>query len=178
LAYLAPEVLSRQGHGKSVDWYLLGVLMYEMLFGIPPFYTNISKDALFHNIKYATLSFPKTRNKVSLQAKNIISKLMNRNPNKRLGSGYLDSAEIKSHQFFAGIDFKKIKLKQFIPPRVKDATSFKNDNSLKIPKIITDQTYSPNKILMDDMIQNKKSSDASIEGWTFIGGHSKFVLHK
>lgn len=41
LAYLAPEVLNRQGHGKSVDWYLLGVLIYEMLFGFPPYYTNV-----------------------------------------------------------------------------------------------------------------------------------------
>lgn len=39
-AYLAPEVLKRSGHGKSVDWYLLGVLLYEMLVGIPPYYAN------------------------------------------------------------------------------------------------------------------------------------------
>ena len=39
-AYLAPEMLKRQGHGKSVDWYLLGVLLYEMLVGIPPYYSN------------------------------------------------------------------------------------------------------------------------------------------
>ena len=42
-AYLAPEMLKRQGHGKSVDWYLLGVLFYEMLVGIPPYYSN-NKD--------------------------------------------------------------------------------------------------------------------------------------
>ena len=42
-AYLAPEMLRRQGHGKSVDWYLLGVLLYEMLVGIPPYYSN-NKD--------------------------------------------------------------------------------------------------------------------------------------
>jgi len=39
-AYLAPEMLKRTGHGKSVDWYLLGVLLYEMLVGIPPYYSN------------------------------------------------------------------------------------------------------------------------------------------
>lgn len=72
LAYLAPEVLNRQGHGKSVDWYLFGVLIYEMLFGIPPYYTNLSKEALFYNIKYGKLSFPK---KVSDEAKNIITKV-------------------------------------------------------------------------------------------------------
>ena len=42
-AYLAPEMLKRQGHGKAIDWYLLGVLLYEMLVGIPPYYSN-NKD--------------------------------------------------------------------------------------------------------------------------------------
>jgi serine/threonine protein kinase len=48
-AYLAPEMLRRQGHGKPVDWYLLGVLLYEMLVGIPPYYSN-NKEILYHNI--------------------------------------------------------------------------------------------------------------------------------
>lgn len=39
-AYLAPEILKRSGHGKAVDWYLLGVIAYEMMVGTPPFYTN------------------------------------------------------------------------------------------------------------------------------------------
>jgi len=45
-AYLAPEMLKRQGHGRSVDWYLLGVLLYEMLVGIPPYYSN-NKEVLY-----------------------------------------------------------------------------------------------------------------------------------
>lgn len=40
VAYLAPEMLRRSGHGKSVDWYLLGVLLYEMMVGVPPYFTN------------------------------------------------------------------------------------------------------------------------------------------
>ena len=74
LAYLAPEVLNRQGHGKSVDWYLLGVVMYEMLYGVPPYYTNLSKDALFYNIKKAKLIYPDKRD-ISVEAKNLISKV-------------------------------------------------------------------------------------------------------
>ena len=49
VAYLAPEMQKRIGHGKSVDWYLLGVLFYEMIVGIPPYFTN-NKEALFQNI--------------------------------------------------------------------------------------------------------------------------------
>jgi len=43
IAYLAPEMLKRAGHGKSVDWYLLGVLLYEMVVGLPPYFTNDRK---------------------------------------------------------------------------------------------------------------------------------------
>lgn len=68
VAYLAPEMLRRQGHGKAVDWYLLGVLIYEMLVGIPPFYSK-DRDQLFHNIQHGSLRLPKT---LSLEAKTII----------------------------------------------------------------------------------------------------------
>lgn len=73
LAYLAPEVLNRKGHGKAVDWYLFGVLMYEMLFGLPPYYSNISKDVLFYNIKHAKLTFPR---RVSEEARSIMTKVI------------------------------------------------------------------------------------------------------
>lgn len=49
VAYLAPEMLKREGHGKAVDWYLLGVVMYELLVGVPPYYAN-DKEELFSNI--------------------------------------------------------------------------------------------------------------------------------
>lgn len=52
VAYLAPEMLKREGHGKAVDWYLLGVVMYEMLVGLPPYYAD-SKEQLFYNIENA-----------------------------------------------------------------------------------------------------------------------------
>ena len=48
-AYLAPEMLKKNGHGKAVDWYLLGVILYEMLTGLPPYYAD-DKDQLFKNI--------------------------------------------------------------------------------------------------------------------------------
>lgn len=49
VAYLAPEMLRKQGHTKSIDWYLLGVLIYEMLVGVPPYF-NTEKKKLFENI--------------------------------------------------------------------------------------------------------------------------------
>ena len=56
-AYLAPEMVKKAGHGKTVDWYLLGVLMYEMLEGIPPYYDH-DKDTLFNNILNSEIEVP------------------------------------------------------------------------------------------------------------------------
>lgn len=52
VAYLAPEMLKRCGHGKAVDWYLLGVVMFELLTGLPPYYAN-NREELFHNIEFS-----------------------------------------------------------------------------------------------------------------------------
>jgi len=59
VAYLAPEMLKRMGHGKAVDWYLLGVVLYEMMVGTPPYYAD-SKEQLFENIEKAQLKLPST----------------------------------------------------------------------------------------------------------------------
>jgi len=91
VAYLAPEMLKREGHGKAVDWYLLGVVLYEMLVGIPPYYAH-SKDKLFDNIRHAKLKLPKT---LSKECKSLLRGLLQRNPAMRLGSGREDARVIK-----------------------------------------------------------------------------------
>lgn len=57
VAYLAPEMLKKKGHGKAVDWYLLGVLFYEMLVGVPPYFAN-TQEEIFTNIEKAPLKIP------------------------------------------------------------------------------------------------------------------------
>ena len=68
VAYLAPEMLKRCGHGKAVDWYLLGVVMYEMLVGMPPYYAN-DRDELFNNIQKGSLKIPSY---ISNEGKNLM----------------------------------------------------------------------------------------------------------
>ena len=117
LAYLAPEVLRREGHGKAVDWYLLGVLIYEMLVGSPPYFSR-SREQLFHNIQYGELHFPHS---LSTEAKALISavistQLLERNPRKRLGSGVHGSEDIKNHAFFTGVNWAAVYRKELRPP--------------------------------------------------------------
>jgi serine/threonine protein kinase len=60
--YLAPEILNRQGHGRAVDWWSLGALLYEMLTGLPPFYCR-DREKLFEKIRSAELTYPKYLNR-------------------------------------------------------------------------------------------------------------------
>ncbi|TNV85463.1 hypothetical protein FGO68_gene6274 [Halteria grandinella] len=113
VAYLAPEMLKRSGHGKSVDWYLLGVLLYEMLVGQPPYFCN-NKEQLFYNIQKGVLKLPAS---ISNEAKSLLISLLNRNPNKRLGAGPTDAEEIKRHPFFDQVDWDKVLAKGYDMPK-------------------------------------------------------------
>merc|ERR1711918_147540 len=81
-AYLSPEILARKGHGRPVDIYGLGVLLYEMLAGRPPYYSR-DRDTLFRNITSASLHVPST---ASGNATALIHSLMRRDPLQRLGA--------------------------------------------------------------------------------------------
>jgi len=155
VAYLAPEILKRTGHGKSVDWYLLGVLLHEMLVGQPPFFSH-KREELFFNITNGTLKIPSF---VSQNAKSLIisvffialdkKKLLNRDPARRLGSGPKDSYEIKSHPFFAGINWDDVAQRKLKPPKPQIA------NIISETKIVLEES---------PIISTQKR----IDGWTFI----------
>ena len=78
-------------HDRVVDWYLLGVIMYDMLVGIPPYYSQ-NRQELLENIKSGPLLIPKS---MSESAKSLIKELLCRNPKKRLGA-INDAADIKA----------------------------------------------------------------------------------
>ena len=111
--YLAPEVITKNDIDKMADWWSFGILLFEMLCGIPPFYAeNINK--IYEMITNGTVQFPQKIN-ISDEAKDIIQKLLEKNPKKRLGSqnGILD---IKKHPFFSKIDFNLIEQKKIEAP--------------------------------------------------------------
>jgi serine/threonine protein kinase len=110
--YLAPEILNRSGHGRAVDWWSLGALLYEMLTGLPPFYCR-DRDKLFEKIRKGDLTFPKY---LSADAKDLLAKLLERDPTRRLGTGEADAGEIKNHPFFKEIQWDALALGQVAPP--------------------------------------------------------------
>lgn len=118
--YLAPEILKKQPYGKSVDWWSLGTLIYEMITGLPPFYDN-NRKLMYHKI----LSAPLLKSPyMSPEAFDLCSKLLERDPTKRLGYGGYE--EIQKHPWFKEIDWDALYRKEIEPPykpSVKSAES-------------------------------------------------------
>ncbi len=111
--YLAPEIITGEGHNRMADWWSYGTLVYEMLFGIPPFFSeNIEK--MYELITKSELRFPK-KFRVSEDAKDFLAKLLVKNQKERLGAkeGF---EEIKKHPFFKGVDFKALEEKKVEAP--------------------------------------------------------------
>ena len=113
--YLSPEILLRQGHGKATDWWSFGAIIYEMLVGLPPFYSK-DKEKLYQNIKYGD---PKLDYEfLSPDARDICDKLLKKDPNERLGSGEGDAEDIMCHPWFECINWDKISSKALAPPYI------------------------------------------------------------
>ncbi|KAL7749777.1 hypothetical protein RI367_004653 [Sorochytrium milnesiophthora] len=108
--YLAPEILRKQPYGMAVDWWCLGSVVYEMLVGLPPFYSANAQE-LFNRILNDKLKFPA---QVGLNSRRFIAGLLVRTPARRLGAN--GAHEVLTHPFFEGVDWDKINSKSYIPP--------------------------------------------------------------
>ncbi|XP_067895147.1 RAC-alpha serine/threonine-protein kinase isoform X4 [Heterodontus francisci] len=117
--YLAPEVLEDNDYGRAVDWWGLGVVMYEMMCGRLPFY-NQDHEKLFELILMEEIRFPRT---LSPEAKSLLSGLLKKDPKQRLGGGYDDAKEIMQDKFFAGIEWQDVYQKKLTPPFKPQVTS-------------------------------------------------------
>ncbi|MCJ1443920.1 MAG: hypothetical protein MMC23_004420 [Stictis urceolatum] len=123
--YLAPELLLGQGYTKTVDWWTLGVLLYEMLTGLPPYYDENTNE-MYRKILSEPLHFPGPEI-VPPAAKDLLTRLLDRRPEHRLGAN--GAAEIKAHQFFHSIDWRKLLQRKYEPsfkPNVVDALDTNN----------------------------------------------------
>ena len=125
--YLAPEVLAKKGHGKGVDWWSLGALIYEMITGLPPFYSR-DRNVLFNNIMNADLTYP---DYLSPEVKDLLSHLFVKNPDLRLGSGPAGSQNVKNHRWFRDVNWDALIRKQlpapFIPNSSNPIVNFENE---------------------------------------------------
>ena len=111
--YLAPEVLlDEAGYTKMVDFWSLGVLVFEMCCGWSPFYAEETQQ-MYKNIAFGKVRFP--RDALSTEGRNFVKGLLNRNPRHRLGANG-DADELKKHPFFSDVDWDALSKKNVVPP--------------------------------------------------------------
>ncbi|KAK4392087.1 Serine/threonine-protein kinase KIPK2 [Sesamum angolense] len=113
--YLAPEIIKGEGHGSAVDWWTLGVFLYELLYGKTPF-KGAGNEETLANVVLQNLKFPNAP-MVSFQARDLIRGLLVKDPEDRLGTE-TGAAEIKRHPFFEGLNWALIRCA--IPPQVPE----------------------------------------------------------
>ncbi|XP_057199271.1 ribosomal protein S6 kinase alpha-1 isoform X1 [Triplophysa rosa] len=134
--YMAPEVVNRQGHTHSADWWSFGVLMFEMLTGSLPFQGKDRKETMNLILK-ARLGMPQF---LSAEAQSLLRALFKRNPINRLGSGTDGAEEIKRHTFYVTIDWNKLFRREIKPPfrpavaRPDDTFYFDSEFTSRTPK--------------------------------------------
>ncbi|XP_005086612.1 RAC-beta serine/threonine-protein kinase isoform X1 [Mesocricetus auratus] len=117
--YLAPEVLEDNDYGRAVDWWGLGVVMYEMMCGRLPFY-NQDHERLFELILMEEIRFPRT---LGPEAKSLLAGLLKKDPKQRLGGGPSDAKEVMEHRFFLSINWQDVVQRKLLPPFKPQVTS-------------------------------------------------------
>ncbi|KRX66802.1 Protein kinase C-like 2, partial [Trichinella sp. T9] len=184
--YIAPEIILYQPYGKAVDWWAFGVLVYEMLAGLPPF-DGEDEDELFTAITEHSVPYPKSMSKEAVHLCKAVNKqcycffsysfietstmqLLNKNPDKRLGSGPSGQQDIQEHPFFRRIDWIKLADRAVQPPMkpiiksMRVATNFDRDFTSEPPTLTpTDKLF----------IMNMDQSE--FEGFSYI--NPEYVQH-
>ena len=114
--YIAPEVIRQKGYGQEIDWWSLGVIMFEMMIGYPPFFSESSTETCKKILDWKKTLNIRPEANISKEAEDILRKLIS-DPETRLGANGAD--EIKSHPFFKGIDWNHIK-ETLVPPFIPE----------------------------------------------------------
>ncbi|KAK4432542.1 Serine/threonine-protein kinase KIPK2 [Sesamum alatum] len=127
--YLAPEIIKGEGHGSAVDWWTLGVFLYELLYGKTPF-KGAGNEETLANVVLQNLKFPDAP-MVSFQARDLIRGLLVKDPENRLGTE-TGAAEIKRHPFFEGLNWALIRCA--IPPQVPEFYDVGNQQVASLEK--------------------------------------------
>ena len=152
--YVAPEVIRNEGYGEEIDWWSVGAIFYEMLIGIPPFYSEspqITCKKIKNFEKY--LSIPKERH-ISSEAKNLIYSFLTE-AYKRLGTNGIE--EIKKHSFFCNFNWEKIR--EMKPPFIPHLSS-PDDTKYFINKKISSLRFT-NRLKRNYMFFNRKDNIGS-----------------
>ncbi|XP_028589444.2 microtubule-associated serine/threonine-protein kinase 2 isoform X4 [Podarcis muralis] len=156
--YIAPEVILRQGYGKPVDWWAMGVILYEFLVGCVPFFGDTPEE-LFGQVIHDEIAWPEGDDALPLDAQDLIGKLLRQNPMERLGTG--SAFEVKQHRFFKDLDWNGLlrQKAEFIPQlESEDDTSYFDTRTERYQHLDSEEEDDTND---DDHVELRQFSSCS-----------------
>ncbi|KAL8763755.1 MAG: hypothetical protein Q9184_000547 [Pyrenodesmia sp. 2 TL-2023] len=171
--YLAPEVLlDEAGYTTMVDFWSLGVLVFEMCCGWSPFYADDTQQ-MYKNIAFGKVRFPKDA--LSNEGRNFVKGLLNRNPKHRLGA-INDAEDLKAHPFFADMDWVALANKTIVPPfkpqltSVLDTSNFDPEftTALETSSSLNARAAALTSGAMPDSTPLSPGMQANFRGFTFV----------
>ncbi|XP_077964385.1 microtubule-associated serine/threonine-protein kinase 3 isoform X2 [Gasterosteus aculeatus] len=142
--YIAPEVILRQGYGKPVDWWAMGVILYEFLVGCVPFFGDTPEE-LFGQVVSDDIIWPEGDDALPFDAQDLITRLLRQSPLDRLGTG--GASEVKQAPFFLGLDWNGLlrQKAEFIPQLdAEDDTSYFDTRSERYHHLASDEDEETN----------------------------------
>lgn len=156
--YMAPEVITSHGYGLSADYWTVGVMLYEFMFGIVPFGQDEDNPySIYERVQERRLVFPKwvdNKNKV----KEFINQLLSKNPASRLGGSF---ENLKAHSWFVGLNWDKVLSKQLKAPYMPEIPSFEEDIETALKNLKNLEDIISKIESKADIPKNKKKSAAN-----------------
>uniref|UniRef100_A0A8B9LB28 non-specific serine/threonine protein kinase n=1 Tax=Astyanax mexicanus TaxID=7994 RepID=A0A8B9LB28_ASTMX len=173
--YIAPEVILRQGYGKPVDWWAMGVILYEFLVGCAPFFGDTPEE-LFGQVISDEIIWPEEDEALPPDAQDLISKLLRQNPLERLGTG--SAFEVKQHRFFTDLDWNSLlrQKAEFIPQlESEDDTSYFDTRSDRYHHLDSDEEEDTND---DEHVEMRQFSSCSPRFNKVYSSMERLTLHE
>uniref|UniRef100_A0A8C2JZX5 non-specific serine/threonine protein kinase n=1 Tax=Cyprinus carpio TaxID=7962 RepID=A0A8C2JZX5_CYPCA len=173
--YIAPEVILRQGYGKPVDWWAMGVILYEFLVGCAPFFGDTPEE-LFGQVISDEIIWPEGDEALPPDAQDLISKLLRQNPLERLGTG--SAFEVKQHSFFTDLDWNSLlrQKAEFIPQlESEDDTSYFDTRSDRYHHVDSEEEDDTND---DDHLEIRQFSSCSPRFSKVYSSMERLSLHE
>lgn len=155
-AYLAPEILLGEKYNTAVDWWSFGILTYEMMVGIPPFYSEDERE-MYQNIVNESVRYPPN---TPPSIKTFIDALLEKDPKVRL----TDPEVMKNHPFFQGIDFEKLYRKEVNPPYIPSVQSVDDVSNID-PTFLSETELA---IKEEKEVPQQGDSQFKFDGFTYV----------
>uniref|UniRef100_A0A8D0A6M2 non-specific serine/threonine protein kinase n=1 Tax=Sander lucioperca TaxID=283035 RepID=A0A8D0A6M2_SANLU len=173
--YIAPEVILRQGYGKPVDWWAMGVILYEFLVGCAPFFGDTPEE-LFGQVISDEIIWPEEDEALPQEAQDLITKLLRQNPLERLGTG--SAFEVKQHPFFTELDWNSLlrQKAEFIPQlESEDDTSYFDTRSDRYHHLDSEEEDDTND---DEHVEIRQFSSCSPRFSKVYSSMERLSLHE